>query len=169
MLDSYVYFVQQKDYIGCIKIGVSKKPEDRIKQLSTGSSVDLRTLTILKCPSPKAAFAVEAGLHRCFRFSSTKGEWFTNTKPMRSLVDKIVDGLPWSQVLLEAEKLTEKANNKKATTIASIRGIDGDLKHLEIIKAQRKLKRKLRGLWQQDHGRQKVRGGYTNSGSPNSL
>lgn len=70
---SDLYFIQSEK-TGMIKIGRSKNPEKRLKQLQTGSPNKLKLIAVFKDKGPE-----ERGLHerlRCFKVRQN-GEWFT--------------------------------------------------------------------------------------------
>jgi hypothetical protein len=58
---------------GIYKIGVSKNPEKRIKQLQTGNSSQLQLLNVYETVIP---FKVEKVLHSTFQIDRKEGEWF---------------------------------------------------------------------------------------------
>ncbi len=67
-------YIIQSDVTGAIKIGRSKNPQRRLKQLQTGSPYELRLLLVLENMAD-----LERKLHRDlkgYRFRSTQGEWF---------------------------------------------------------------------------------------------
>jgi len=66
----YVYFIQGLCG-GAIKIGFSKNPEVRLKELQTGYPDTLTILLII--PGTEAT---ERAIHRKFEASRLKGEWF---------------------------------------------------------------------------------------------
>ena len=66
-------YVVQSDVSGAIKIGRSKNPEKRLKQLQTGSPYKLRLLA-----SVRNKGLLEKSLHESLRpfKQACKGEWF---------------------------------------------------------------------------------------------
>ena len=68
----HLYIIQSSNN-GCFKIGRSKHPEKRLKQLQTGSPYKLKLVLVLKNEG-----AYEKSLHRLFpkREIKCKGEWF---------------------------------------------------------------------------------------------
>ena len=66
-------YIIQSDISGAIKIGRSKNPEKRLKQLQTGSPYKLQLLTVAKEKGDR-----EKPLHRKFKpyKQACKGEWF---------------------------------------------------------------------------------------------
>lgn len=70
----YVYFMQgQRDNV---KIGVSKNPESRLKELQTGHSCKLKILESFPFASRLEAYDVEKRLHHRYRRHRLNGEWF---------------------------------------------------------------------------------------------
>lgn len=106
-MHTYVYFIQSCDQIGLIKIGISKNPEDRITQLATGNGSRLKLKGQLKCPSPVSGRDIELKLHKVFKYSSTRGEWFSHSAPLRQLIQEINSGLSWEYVVPRAYELTK--------------------------------------------------------------
>ena len=73
--ETFVYFIQRG--YGAVKIGVSKNPESRCKQLQTGNFKTLHVIAKLPCKSRAAAMTLEKTLHRRYnRFRLNNGEWF---------------------------------------------------------------------------------------------
>lgn len=76
----YVYFIQQESNKGQapIKIGYSKKPAQRVKDLQTGNPNNLILRMSLPFETEKEAVLMENCLHRIGRkrFKKLKGEWF---------------------------------------------------------------------------------------------
>lgn len=70
---SHLYIIHAKG-AGKVKIGISKHPGKRIKQLQTGNPFDLEFLLILEGRAD-----LERELHQClkrYRSRNMKGEWF---------------------------------------------------------------------------------------------
>ena len=68
----YIYLIQSQEE-GYYKIGVSKHPNKRIKELQTGNSSKLKLIE-----SYKSDFAhqIERALQRRFSYMRKEGEWF---------------------------------------------------------------------------------------------
>jgi len=66
-------YVVQSDVSGAIKIGRSKDPQSRLKQLQTGSPYKLKLLVVV----PEKG-NIEKSLHQKFSYykQNCKGEWF---------------------------------------------------------------------------------------------
>lgn len=79
-IKGYIYFVQGLCG-GAIKIGYSKQPDVRLKDLQTGYPDTLTILFML--PGDET---IEHGLHKEFEFCRLKGEWF---RPDPLLIKKI--------------------------------------------------------------------------------
>lgn len=72
-VSGFVYLIQnEKNHL--IKIGVSKNPYRRMKQLQTGNDSILRLVGIIKVED---AFRVESILHTRYANSRVSGEWFS--------------------------------------------------------------------------------------------
>lgn len=77
----YVYLIQSGiRKSDPVKVGMSKHPEKRIKQLQTGNPKDLRILLIIKCESSSKAFLVEKSLHSILASTNIKNEWYSVSK-----------------------------------------------------------------------------------------
>ena len=66
-------YVIQSDVTGAIKIGISKNPKSRLRQLQTGSPYELKLLTIVNGRGD-----LEKPLHESLKpyKQACKGEWF---------------------------------------------------------------------------------------------
>jgi len=84
-------YIIQSDKSGAIKIGRSKNPQKRLKQLQTGSPFKLRILLILEGKG-----SIEKQLHhRLDEYKQDcKGEWF-DFNSTGSLPDWIYDKINW--------------------------------------------------------------------------
>lgn len=69
--DGFVYFIASAN--GRVKIGRSKRPEERLNDLQTGSSVRLEMIAAI--PSTNSA-KTERQLHELFADRHADGEWF---------------------------------------------------------------------------------------------
>jgi hypothetical protein len=96
-MKNYVYFMQNLDQVGLIKIGHSKDPIKRTATLQTGTGKPLRLLYSLECSSERAAKTIEAELHCIFGYCRRKGEWFTPNTPLRETIAILASGLPYTQ------------------------------------------------------------------------
>lgn len=72
--DMYVYVIEEVD-TGNIKLGISKHPERRLKQLQTGNSSELRLLGVKKAHN---RYKDEKALHETNSDKHIIGEWFSN-------------------------------------------------------------------------------------------
>jgi hypothetical protein len=68
----FIYLIENTD-TGHIKIGVSRKPHRRLKQLQTGNHIPLKMLGTIQVGN---AFEVESIIHKVFSKSRVHGEWF---------------------------------------------------------------------------------------------
>lgn len=62
-----------------LKIGKTKNPEKRRKQLQTGNASEIRIEGVIKCSSPGQAAEVEKAAHEHFKKHHIRGEWFKLT------------------------------------------------------------------------------------------
>ena len=70
--DMYVYYIQNEDS-GAVKIGISKNPEARLKQLQTGCDGKLKLLGYRLAEN---RFSDEALEHKKHKDNHIHGEWF---------------------------------------------------------------------------------------------
>lgn len=77
----WMYAIQADGYGGDIKLGISKDPKARLKQLQTGSSQDLRIVG-----SWPSTVDGERMLHEQYAGSRIRGEWFMHSLPMWRLI-----------------------------------------------------------------------------------
>lgn len=90
----HVYFVKFKD--GCVKIGISKDPENRIRTLVRQSGrTNIDAFISERLPKEKA-MRIEAMLHLVFGRDRMKGEYFTSdfdevVSAYHHLIGRIVD------------------------------------------------------------------------------
>lgn len=68
----YIYLIQNKETLK-YKIGVSKNPKKRLKQLQTGSGEDLIIKEIYKSD---IARKIESTFHNRYSHVRKRGEWF---------------------------------------------------------------------------------------------
>lgn len=68
----YIYLIQSLED-GFYKVGVSKHPKKRIKQLQTGNSSELK---LIETYQSEHAHMVEKSLQRRYSYLKKEGEWF---------------------------------------------------------------------------------------------
>lgn len=69
---SHIYLIQNLE-TSKYKIGISKNPKKRIKQLQTGSGEELKLIHEFKSEVSKK---IESALHGRYKHLNTHGEWF---------------------------------------------------------------------------------------------
>ncbi|MHA2183072.1 MAG: GIY-YIG nuclease family protein [Promethearchaeota archaeon] len=74
-MKKHIYLIQSTE-TGRYKIGVSKNPHKRIKQLQTGSSEELNLINSFESEYYNK---IEKGLHSTYSHLSVIGEWFNLT------------------------------------------------------------------------------------------
>jgi hypothetical protein len=89
-LNGFVYIIQAGDD-GDVKIGWAVNPPDRLKNLQTGNSLELRLLHFERIGSKRAAGRVERWLHQEFEGHRIRGEWFRFTGSVRYMVRQCTD------------------------------------------------------------------------------
>lgn len=73
----YVVAAKEGDQDAAYKVGVSKKPYDRLVGLQTGSHVPLALRALYWYERPGLAYRDEKFLHAAMDTYRTQGEWFT--------------------------------------------------------------------------------------------
>jgi len=136
-MKSYIYFIQE-GLQGNIKIGISQNPNDRIKQLQTGSSTPLRTLLVKEGTQKD-----EEGLHKKFKKFQLKGEWFEPSEEILVYIEeekekkkneKIVElENKVEHLTTENEKIVELGNNVELLTTNSTESLKELIRNTEII------------------------------------
>ena len=75
-VDLFVYAAQEKNS-GRIKVGISRNPEDRIKQLNIGNPEPLELICVKSAPN---RFADEKQIHKKLESKNIRSEWFSSSK-----------------------------------------------------------------------------------------
>lgn len=70
-----IYLIQQEE-TNLFKIGISKNPEKRIKDLQIGSGIKL---TLIHTFETKFSYKLESSLHAYYRSKLIQPEWFVFT------------------------------------------------------------------------------------------
>lgn len=104
----HVYFIQAKSG-GLIKIGISDKPETRLRSLQSGSPVPLRIVAII----PGGGRMTEASLHERFAASRMHGEWFA---PDPDVLAYMATGVPY-EPSEDTTLVKERARTKDPTRV----------------------------------------------------
>jgi hypothetical protein len=81
---TYIYFVEAVGQER-IKIGKADDPAARVRQLQTGSAVELRLLAVVE-----GRASLEAELHSAFANDRIQGEWFRATIELREYISRFV-------------------------------------------------------------------------------
>jgi len=92
----FVYFIGAFDSnmdIQFVKIGFSTEPRSRMKQMSTGNPFDLRLLTFFP-----GCQCVEKWIHKEFKETRERGEWFRPTPRMRKVFSRYESVFSWSYI-----------------------------------------------------------------------
>jgi hypothetical protein len=87
---TYIYIITNGE---AYKVGISKDPSKRIKNLQTGSARDLTIVEVYKVPE-ELVFKLEKQCHaRVQSYYPKRGEWFLtdNLWHLRVLVEEILD------------------------------------------------------------------------------
>lgn len=74
-----IYFIRLENKF--IKIGYSANPDERLKELQTGSPVKLHLQATMN-----GCFKTEKGLHELFNHLRMKGEWFRYTDELKMFI-----------------------------------------------------------------------------------
>jgi hypothetical protein len=81
--DSYVYFIKAEG-LNRVKIGISKEPQERLKQLQTGSPIKLSLMAFTP-----GDIELERSLHNKFSHIICDGEWFHLTLELENYIDTL--------------------------------------------------------------------------------
>src|SRR5690554_5415759 len=92
--DTYVYFIRAQDGTGPIKIGCSRVPAGRLKDLMNWSPVQLELL----CKIPGDT-KVESSLHNHFNHLHSHGEWFSPDGELLQLVEDLRRDVPLNEAV----------------------------------------------------------------------
>ena len=79
----YVYFVEEIDG-DYIKIGLSKRPDERLQALQRFNGRALRVTMAIR-----GDYAVEREIHKRFKHIRGKGEWFKATKELKEFISDL--------------------------------------------------------------------------------
>ncbi len=82
---TYIYFAEAVGQ-DRIKIGKADNPEDRLKQLQTGSPVELRLLGVIADKASR-----ETDIHALFDQDRIQGEWFNASPDLRRYIAEFAD------------------------------------------------------------------------------
>jgi hypothetical protein len=78
----FVYFIYEcvpEGVVSAIKIGESKNPSRRLRNLQTGNKYLLKIYKTITCPDKKYAKQLEGSLHQRYLKKLSGGEWFNIT------------------------------------------------------------------------------------------
>jgi hypothetical protein len=115
----HIYFIQQCDQFGNVKIGKANDVEARLKGLQTGSSSRLKILYAHHIGSESQAYAIEHKLHEMFSFCRKKGEYFSNNQLLRDLIASLASGTTMEISMEKVRKGCKKKENKKRSAFYS--------------------------------------------------
>lgn len=86
-----------------VKIGYSKDPDARLRDLQTGSALKLKLWGTVPCRSAEHARQVEKLAHRLFHKQRRRGEWFhlsqSQMQALRNVVDRAANEAPSTAAL----------------------------------------------------------------------
>lgn len=94
-----VYFAQALDKV---KIGCSRRPKERILQVSEWVPFPVKMLATMA-----GAYPLEAALHRMFAEEWSHGEWFTLSPRLYDFIDRVAHGLPVEIVFSDLSEQTD--------------------------------------------------------------
>lgn len=83
---NYVYYLGTTDS-DVVKVGISRNPWSRVRDLQTGSSSEFVLFATMKTET-----RTEFAIHEFFKSTRTKGEWFKRSNALNSLIDKTKAG-----------------------------------------------------------------------------
>lgn len=100
---AYVYFIHNEDSMA-VKIGRAKNVQRRLATLQTSSPSDLKLLGVIKTESSRCAMELEESLHKKFKKSRIRGEWFHLDSPVTDYIKSQIN----SQLELSQTKQRSK-------------------------------------------------------------
>jgi hypothetical protein len=103
----YVYFVMNT-VTGHIKIGQTKQPQERLKQLQSGCDDPLLLLAVVEDRLP-----LEQVLHLQFQDTCTGGEWFEQSPGLMTLINNINLQTVYEAEYISADGATLSANGRR--------------------------------------------------------
>lgn len=111
----HLYLIGNQEY-QWFKIGISKKIEERIKQLNT--PFRLTTFYSLRCGNVSSALALENLMHIRYQDKRVLGEWFSSIDPedFSNSVRQALESLIKTNINLEEAKI-EKLEQKTSSTL----------------------------------------------------
>jgi hypothetical protein len=83
-IKSFLYFIQETDDQGLIKIGVSRKPKKRLHELQVGNSKNLQLIAMRK-----GLRQDEQRIHRMFTINKVRGELFEPSLRLLALIEEL--------------------------------------------------------------------------------
>lgn len=101
-----IYFVQESS-IGAIKIGVSKHPKKRAKELQDHSLYVIKLLATVD-----GGYSVEHALHHLFAHAYIRGEWFRPVEELIAYIAKEGESIEVAEKR-ERDKIAEKMRSVK--------------------------------------------------------
>jgi Meiotically Up-regulated Gene 113 (MUG113) protein len=98
----YVYFVRAGARRGPVKIGVTANLLARLDKLQTGCPRDLHCLVAPQVPMADARL-LESQLHRHFAANRIRGEWFSPTRALEELIERLQFGSTLQEEIADME------------------------------------------------------------------
>lgn len=109
----YVYLIAAEHGLGNVKIGLSKDPHSRLRQLQTANADKLTIYKTWKCDSLQEARQVEKSAHILLSKYKTNGEWYDVSYDVAiEAVERVINKS--SLVQEEEEKRQEKIRELKS-------------------------------------------------------
>lgn len=81
-IDTFLYFIREKE--GRVKIGVSREPKKRLRELQVGNSQELELLG-----TRLGTWEDEQKIHKLFSAHHIRGEWFEESLPLMALIAEL--------------------------------------------------------------------------------
>ena len=90
-IKTHMYFIQEHSKGLPIKIGIAKKPRDRMRTLQTGNSKALTILGYIKgTKSDESKLHQQFANQRIVRKDRSQGEWFESTPELLALIEELL-------------------------------------------------------------------------------
>jgi len=131
LINMSVYFIYEKTQspTSVYKVGQSKKPYQRMRNLQTGNMRKLAIYRIIECATKKQAETVEATIHERYANQRVHGEWFQISQEE---VDRICEEIMALRDAELAKAVSRGISNNTLKEILPSQQIHMPLKHLFI-------------------------------------
>ena len=110
---SMIYFIREEGS-NYVKIGQTRMPGDRLKELQISNPRELRVVKLFEAPSQ-----AESILHAMFREERVRGEWFKMSSRLSAFMNED------EYDIIEAIKVAKKVAGKKTISLCHFKFVEG--------------------------------------------